>query len=130
MKQEFSLIVDNEKVTYTLPLTTPKLTSNGVVWIGKFFLPPEIIKFKIGKFLKKKFLFFPLFLFDWKFSRIKIKFLILGGKKKIPRYFPVRIPYKGCLRNLRISSQLVNIRREFASNRTYRRCGNEFDLKT
>uniref|UniRef100_A0A1I8EK75 Agrin n=1 Tax=Wuchereria bancrofti TaxID=6293 RepID=A0A1I8EK75_WUCBA len=46
------------------------------------------------------------------------------GKKKIPRGFPVKIPYKGCLRNLRISSQVINIRREFSLNKTYRRCEN------
>nr|CDP92328.1 Bm4004, isoform j [Brugia malayi] len=48
----------------------------------------------------------------------------IGGKKKIPRSFPVKIPYKGCLRNLRISSQVINIRREFSLNKTYRRCEN------
>ncbi|VBB29084.1 unnamed protein product [Acanthocheilonema viteae] len=48
----------------------------------------------------------------------------IGGKKKVPRSFPVKTPYKGCLRNLRISSQLINIRREFSSNKTFRRCEN------
>uniref|UniRef100_A0A1I7VLT4 LAM_G_DOMAIN domain-containing protein n=1 Tax=Loa loa TaxID=7209 RepID=A0A1I7VLT4_LOALO len=48
----------------------------------------------------------------------------IGGKKKLPRSFPIKTAYKGCLRNLRISSQLINIRREFSSNKAYRRCGN------
>uniref|UniRef100_A0A158Q8F2 Laminin G domain-containing protein n=1 Tax=Elaeophora elaphi TaxID=1147741 RepID=A0A158Q8F2_9BILA len=42
----------------------------------------------------------------------------IGGKKKVPRNFPVKTPYKGCLRNLQISSQLINVRREFSSNKT------------
>ncbi|OZC11188.1 laminin G domain protein [Onchocerca flexuosa] len=48
----------------------------------------------------------------------------IGGKRKIPRKFPVKTPYKGCLRNLRISSQLINVRREFSSNQTSRGCEN------
>ncbi|KAM3719107.1 Agrin [Dirofilaria immitis] len=48
----------------------------------------------------------------------------IAGKRKIPRSFPVKTPYKGCLRNLRISSQLINIRREFSSNQEFRGCEN------
>uniref|UniRef100_A0A915PPS5 Agrin n=1 Tax=Setaria digitata TaxID=48799 RepID=A0A915PPS5_9BILA len=48
----------------------------------------------------------------------------IGGKKKLPRNFPVQILYQGCLRNLRISLQLIDMRQEFSSNRTPRRCEN------
>ncbi|CAG9538415.1 unnamed protein product [Cercopithifilaria johnstoni] len=79
-KRKCLLIVDNEKVFYTLPFGTTELITDGIIWIG--------------------------------------------GKKKVPRSFPVKTPYKGCLRNLRISSQLINIRRESSSNKTFEKCKN------